>query len=86
MSNFKTRPEIFGEYLVQNNCTIRTVAKEFNISKSTVHLDLSKKLKRINLILYKNVKSILERNFAERNIRGGNATKLKYLALKLNNK
>lgn len=77
-----SRPEQLGKYIVLNNATIRATAKEFNISKSTVHLDVSKRLKNINLSLYRQVQKILETNFNERNIRGGLATKTKYEKLK----
>lgn len=76
------RPKILGEYILNNNATIRQTAKVFGISKSTVHLDVSKKLKNVDYELFKDVKTILEKNFSERNIRGGRATKIKYEKLK----
>lgn len=78
----KSRPEQFAIYIIDNNCTIRTCAKEFNISKSTVHNDLSHKLKGINKFLYIQVYRILNKNLQERSARGGLATKLKYLKQK----
>lgn len=78
----KTRPEQCAIYIIDNNCTIRACAKEFNISKSTVHNDLSKRLKYINKFLYIQVYRVLNKNFQEKSMRGGLATKLKYLKLK----
>lgn len=79
MVNYNLRPEVLGNYIVENKCTIRHTAKVFNISKSSVHLDVSKRLKNINFALYSQVKLVLTNNFNERNIRGGFATKQKYL-------
>lgn len=65
-------------YIIENKATVRAAAKKFGISKSTVHKDLSERLKYINRPLYLEVKQILEQNKAERHIRGGMATRLKY--------
>lgn len=78
----KSRPEQFAIYIIDNNCTIRACAKVFGVSKSTVHNDLSRKLKNINKFLYIQVYRILDKNLQERSMRGGLATKLKYLKLK----
>lgn len=78
----KSREESFAIYIIDNNSTIRKCASYFNISKSTVHNDLSKKLRRTNKFLYYQVYRVLNKNFAERHLRGGNATKLKYARLK----
>lgn len=78
------RAEMLGEFIVKTKATIRKTASVFSISKSTVHVEVSKRLKFINFQLYKQVKSVLEINFIERNKRGGNATRLKYLKLKNN--
>lgn len=67
-----------GEYIVDHRATVRACAKEFGISKSTVHKDVSVKLKKVNPSLYQKVKEILQINKNERHIRGGQATKLKY--------
>ena len=75
----KDRAEVLGEYLVETGATVRAVAQHFGISKSTVHKDLSYKLRYINARLYAEVKEILEINKAERHIRGGEATKKKYI-------
>lgn len=65
-------------YIIENKATVRQTAKVFGISKSTVHKDVSERLKKINGILYSSVKKILEENKAERHIRGGEATRIKY--------
>ena len=71
-----------GEYIVENKATVRSAAKKFGISKSTVHKDVSERLKKINPSLATQVRIILDENKAERHIRGGMATKLKYSHLK----
>lgn len=73
-----------GYYIVDTKCTVRQAAKEFGISKSTVHNDVTKRLSQINPLLYSEVKQILENNKAERHIRGGLATKKKYHDMKNN--
>lgn len=65
-------------YIIENNATVRMAAKRFSISKSTVHKDLSQRLPAFNRPLYLQVKEVLERNKAERHIRGGIATRKKY--------
>jgi len=65
-------------YIIENNATIRAAAGQFGVSKSTVHKDLSERLKRCNHSLYVQVKQILDTNKAERHIRGGIATRNKY--------
>lgn len=67
-----------AQYIIENNATVRQTAKKFNISKSTVHKDVSERLKTINEGLFNNVKMVLEQNKSERHIRGGLATKCKY--------
>lgn len=79
----KSREEEFAVYIIDNNSTIRKCAKFFNISKSTVHNDISKKLKITNKFLYYQVYKVLDKNFKERHVRGGVATKLKYKLLKI---
>ena len=66
-------------YLVENKATVRKVASHFGISKSTVHKDITVKLKRVNKKLYEQTKEILDINKQERHIRGGEATKKKYM-------
>lgn len=74
-----------AHYIIDSKDTVRGTAKKFGISKSTVHKDVSERLKKINPILAKEVRIILDENKAERHIRGGMATKLKYSYLKNNN-
>ena len=68
-----------AEYIVENKATVRDAAKKFGISKSTVHIDVSQRLKKLNPLLYSDVRKILDINKAERHIRGGMATKQKFL-------
>ena len=67
-----------AHYIIDSKDTVRGAAKKFGISKSTVHKDVSERLKKINPSLAKEVRRILDENKAERHIRGGMATKLKY--------
>ena len=67
-----------GEYIVEHEATVRKTAKKFGISKSTVHKDVAQRLKYVDPQLYQKVKAILDENKAQRHIRGGIATKLKY--------
>lgn len=81
----KSREEIFAAFIIDNNCTIRKCAENFSISKSTVHNDISKKLKITNKFLYYQVYKVLDKNLAERHIRGGLSTKEKFRRLKCKN-
>lgn len=72
------RAVILGEYIIEHKATVRAAAKQFGISKSTVHKDITEKLPVIAPQLYPAVKEILEINKKERHIRGGLATKHKY--------
>lgn len=74
----KSRPEVLGQYIVDNNCTIREAARVFCISKSTVHNDISKRLKYENYELFLMVKKVMIHNFEVKHLRGGYATKLKF--------
>ena len=74
-----------AHYIIDSKDTVRGTAKKFGISKSTVHKDVSERLKKINPSLAKEVRIILDENKAERHIRGGIATKLKYSHLKQKN-
>lgn len=67
-----------AEYIINSKDTVRGAAKKFGISKSTVHKDVSQRLLKINPALAIQVRKILDENKAERHIRGGMATKLKY--------
>ena len=68
-----------ARYIIDSKDTVRGAAKKFRISKSTVHKDVTERLLKINPILAKEVREILDENKAERHIRGGMATKLKYM-------
>ena len=65
-------------YIIEHKSTVRGAARQFGVSKSTVHKDLTQRLPAFNRPLYLQVKEILDRNKAERHIRGGIATKEKY--------
>ncbi len=67
-----------AHYIINSKDTVRGAAKKFGISKSTVHKDVSERLKKINPSLAKQVRVVLDENKAERHIRGGMATKMKY--------
>lgn len=79
MSSIEERCVILGRYLVENRSTVRAVATEFGISKSTVHKDVTEILRRVDNQLYSDVKSVLEHNKSERHLRGGEATRQKYV-------
>ncbi len=71
-----------AHYIIDSKDTVRGTAKKFGISKSTVHKDVSERLQKINPALAHEVRLILDENKAERHIRGGMATKLKYSSIK----
>lgn len=71
-----------AHYIINSKDTVRGAAKQFGVSKSTVHKDVSERLKKINPNLAGQVRIILDENKAERHIRGGMATKIKYRNLK----
>lgn len=70
-----------AEYILENKSTVRKAAKKYNVSKSTVHKDITERLCEINPSLAEDVHSVLNQNKAERHIRGGLATREKYLKL-----
>ena len=72
------RAVILGQYILETGSTVRAAAKVFKISKSTVHKDVTERLRRRDPVLYRKVKAILEKNKQERHIRGGMATRRKY--------
>ena len=76
------RAVLAAEYIIENGATVRAAAKKLDVSKSTVHKDVSERLCHINPGLYAEVKAVLEKNKQERHIRGGKATKEKYARLK----
>ncbi|MDE6585711.1 MAG: sporulation transcriptional regulator SpoIIID [Clostridia bacterium] len=71
-----------GEYIIETGDTVRATAVHFNISKSTVHKDVTERLLEIDKKLYEEVRLVLEKNLSERHIRGGLATKEKYANVK----
>lgn len=80
LSDIEERAKILATYIIETKSTVRQTAKKFNISKSTVHKDISERLQKVNPSLASEAKKILEINKSERHIRGGMATKLKYEA------
>ncbi len=70
-----------GQYIIESKATVRSAAKKFGVSKSTVHKDVSERLRYVNPQLYTQVKAVLEINKAQRHIRGGMATRKKYRGL-----
>lgn len=83
ISAVKERCTILGAYIIENKATVRTTAKRFGISKSTVHKDVTQNLKRVNKAMYYEVKKILDQNKSERHLRGGEATRQKYILSKV---
>ncbi len=67
-----------GEFIVETGCTVRACSAHFQVSKSTVHKDVTERLREIDASLYESVKQILDKNLKERHLRGGDATKQKY--------
>ena len=76
--SIEERAVTLAHYIIDSKDTVRGTAKKFGISKSTVHKDVTERLEKINPILAKEVRKILDENKAERHIRGGLATKAKY--------
>ena len=70
-----------AKYIISSKTTVRDAAKIFGVSKSTVHKDVTERLPKINPVIALQVKEIMDKNKAERHIRGGKATKLKYQSL-----
>ena len=76
----RSRQEELADYVIETGATVRQAAQSFGISKSTVHKDLTERLKKSNKSLYSEVLKVLCKNKAERHIRGGEATRKKYLS------
>ncbi len=70
-----------ADYILSTNATVRHAAKEFGVSKSTVHKDVTSRLEEIDANLAERVRNVLEVNKAERHLRGGEATRVKYMKL-----
>ena len=75
----KERAVALGEYVIETRDTVRGAALKFGVSKSTVHKDITQSLYRINKPLYLEARKILEQNKMERHLRGGEATKKKFM-------
>lgn len=80
--NVESRCIELGEYIVENKTTVRQTAKVFGISKSTVHIDITKRLGEIAPLLAGKVNEVLQSNKSQRHIRGGEATREKYRLIK----
>ena len=78
LTNLEARAVKLAEYLIDNDATVRAAAKQFGVSKSTVHKDITQRLEKLDPALWGEAKVVLERNKAERHIRGGIATRIKY--------
>lgn len=76
------RAEALGRYITRNNATVRAAAGAFGISKSTVHTDVTQKLRYVNAGLWQEVRDVLDENRRQRHIRGGLATREKYLRVR----
>ena len=72
------RAAMLGEYIIESRATVRSAAKKFGISKSTVHKDVSQRLRSVNPAMYREVREVLDINKSQRHIRGGIATRNKY--------
>ena len=82
IDDVKERCERTAMYIIDERTTVRAAARKFGISKSTVHKDVTERLEKINPALYKSVIEVLSVNKQERHLRGGEATRIKYLKLK----
>ena len=80
----KERCIAIAEYVIETKDTVRGAALHFGVSKSTVHKDVTEKLKYTSPALYLEVKEVMEKNKSERHLRGGEATKKKYLQKRSN--
>ena len=77
-TDIEERATHIAQYIIEKQTTVRAAAKRFGVSKSTVHKDLTQRLEKLNRTLYLEAKAVLEQNKAERHLRGGEATRLKY--------
>jgi len=77
--DYPERSVCLAEYILETAGTVRSAAAWFGISKSTVHKDITERLRKVSPALYKEVQQILAKNKAERHLRGGEATRVKYL-------
>lgn len=72
------RAILLAEYIIDNNATVRSAAAVFGVSKSTVHKDVSQRLRAVSPLLYERCRKVLDTNKSQRHIRGGLATREKY--------
>ena len=77
-TNIEVRACELAEYIIRHKATVRAAAERFGVSKSTVHKDMTERLREIDRLRYEKVRLILEQNKAERHLRGGDATRRKY--------
>ena len=77
-TNIEERARGLADYIIRNKATVRAAAERFGVSKSTVHKDMTERLREIDRLRYEKVRLILEQNKAERHLRGGDATRRKY--------
>ena len=78
-TNITERCTELGKWIIENHGTVRSAAERFGVSKSTVHKDVTERLQEIDRPLYLHVRAVLDVNKAERHLRGGDATRRKYL-------
>ena len=71
-----------GEYILETGCTVRAAAAKYGISKSTVHKDVTQRLRAVSIPLYESCQRVLQTNKSQRHIRGGLATREKYALIK----
>ncbi|MFA6949044.1 MAG: sporulation transcriptional regulator SpoIIID [Eubacteriales bacterium] len=76
--DFRHRCEILADYMINTRATVRAAAAQYGVSKSTVYCDVTERLSHLNPALAAAVKEVLDENKAQRHIRGGEATRLKY--------
>jgi len=77
-NDIEQRTISIANYIIDNNATVRSSAAVFGISKSTIHKDMTERLAGINKSLSADVRKVLDKNLAERHIRGGEATRKKH--------
>ena len=82
-NDIEERAKALASYIIETKSTVRAAANKFNVSKSTVHKDISERLEKINPALWKEAREVLEHNKEKRHIRGGMATKMKYESKKI---
>ena len=79
-ANYDERAKALGRYMAESGATVRVAARAFGMAKSTVHKDVTERLPMLDAALAEHVREVLEKNLAERHLRGGEATRRKYAA------